>query len=59
MYRIQKYWLKGDKAGTSEIFVENLPGFPDNVSSNEEGIFGLHYLIQEMTLLKSHLINHF
>ena len=39
MYRIQKYWLKGDKAGTSEIFIENLPGFPDNVSSNEEGIF--------------------
>ena len=39
MYRIQKYWLKGDKAGTSEIFIENLPGFPDNVSSSEEGIF--------------------
>ena len=39
MYRIQKYWLKGDKAGTSEIFIENLPGFPDNVFSNEKGIF--------------------
>ena len=39
MYRIQKYWLKGDKAGTSEIFIENLPGFPDNISSNEKGIF--------------------
>ena len=39
MYRIQKYWLKGDKAGTAEIFIENLPGFPDNVSSNKKGIF--------------------
>jgi len=39
MYRIQKYWLKGEKAGTSEVFIENLPGFPDNVSSNKEGIF--------------------
>ncbi len=39
MYRIQKYWLKGDKAGTSEIFIKNLPGFPDNISSNEEDIF--------------------
>ena len=48
MYRIQKYWLCGDKAGTAEIFIENLPGFPDNVSSNEKGI-GLHYLIQETT----------
>ena len=24
MYRIQKYWLKGEKAGTSEVFIENL-----------------------------------
>ena len=39
MYRIQRYWLKGVKAGTSEIFIENLPGFPDNVSLSEEGIF--------------------
>ena len=39
MYRIQKFWLKGEKAGTSEVFIENLPGFPDNVSSNKEGIF--------------------
>ena len=39
MYRIQKYWLKGEKAGTSEVFIENLPGFPDNVSSNKKGIF--------------------
>ena len=27
MYRIQKYWLKGDKAGTSEIFIENIGSF--------------------------------
>jgi hypothetical protein len=39
MYRIQKYWLKGNKAGSSEIFIDNLPGFPDNISSNEKGIF--------------------
>ncbi|MDC1000410.1 SMP-30/gluconolactonase/LRE family protein [Candidatus Marinimicrobia bacterium] len=39
MYRIQKYWLKGAKAGTSEIIMENLPGFPDNISSNEKGIY--------------------
>ena len=39
MYRIHKYWLKGDKAGTSEIIIDNLPGFPDNISSNGEGIY--------------------
>jgi hypothetical protein len=39
MYRIHKYWLKGDKAGTSQIIIDNLPGFPDNISSNGEGIY--------------------
>ncbi len=39
MYRIQKYWLVGEKAGTSEVIIENLPGFPDNISSNEKGLY--------------------
>jgi sugar lactone lactonase YvrE len=33
-YRITRYWLKGPKAGTREIFVDDLPGFPDNLSFN-------------------------
>lgn len=36
--RLRKYWLKGDKAGTSEI-VAILPGYPDNVRVNEDGDF--------------------
>jgi sugar lactone lactonase YvrE len=40
-YRIVKYWLKGPKAGTHEIFIDNLPGFPDNISSNRKGTFWL------------------
>lgn len=40
-YRIRRYWLKGPKAGTDEIFIDNLPGFPDNVSSNRRGTFWL------------------
>ena len=38
-YRIHKYWLKGDKAGTSEILIDNLPGFPDNVVRGRQGRF--------------------
>jgi sugar lactone lactonase YvrE len=38
-YRIIKYWLKGPKAGQSEVFIENLPGFPDNISYDDEGTF--------------------
>jgi sugar lactone lactonase YvrE len=38
-YRIRRYWLMGDKAGQTDIFIENLPGFPDNLSYNGEDLF--------------------
>jgi sugar lactone lactonase YvrE len=40
-YRITRYWIKGQRAGTSDLFIENLPGFPDGVSSNRHGVFWL------------------
>ena len=40
-YRVVRYWLKGSKAGTHDIFIDNLPGFPDNISSNHKGTFWL------------------
>jgi len=33
-YRILRYWLKGPKAGTHDVFASGLPGFPDNLSFN-------------------------
>lgn len=38
-YRILRYWLKGEKAGTSDIFADNLPGFPDNITFNGKNRF--------------------
>lgn len=38
-YDIIRYWLQGPKAGTHEIFFENLPGIPDGMSSNDDGTF--------------------
>ncbi len=38
-YRIQKVWISGEKTGTSEILMDNLPGIPDGISSNGKGIF--------------------
>jgi sugar lactone lactonase YvrE len=38
-YRITRYWLRGPKAGTYDVFIDNLPGFPDNLSSNRRGVF--------------------
>ena len=33
-YRITRYWLTGPKAGTRDVFIDNLPGLPDNLSFN-------------------------
>ncbi|MBM3289619.1 MAG: SMP-30/gluconolactonase/LRE family protein, partial [Candidatus Hydrogenedentes bacterium] len=40
-YRVLRYWLTGDKAGTWDVFIDNLPGFPDNIASNGKGTFWL------------------
>lgn len=40
-YRIRRYWLKGEKAGSNDIFIDNLPGFPDGISANRQGVFWL------------------
>uniref|UniRef100_A0A7N0RJP9 Strictosidine synthase n=1 Tax=Kalanchoe fedtschenkoi TaxID=63787 RepID=A0A7N0RJP9_KALFE len=36
--RLRRYWLKGDKAGTSDVFAV-LTGSPDNVRANGKGEF--------------------
>ena len=40
-YRTTRYWLKGPKAGTSDVFIDNLPGFPDGIASDRKGMFWL------------------
>ena len=37
--RIVRYWLKGPKAGTRDLFIAGLPGYNDNLSFNGNGIF--------------------
>lgn len=36
-YRLRRVWLTGPRAGESDVFAENLPGFPDNLSTGEGG----------------------
>lgn len=38
-YRVTRYWLKGDKAGTHDLFIDNLPGLPDNLQGDRAGTF--------------------
>jgi sugar lactone lactonase YvrE len=40
-YRVHRYWLRGAKAGTHELFIDNLPGFPDNIRFNGRDRFWL------------------
>lgn len=36
-YRIRRVWLQGPRKGTSDIFLDGLPGFPDGVSRSPDG----------------------
>jgi sugar lactone lactonase YvrE len=36
-YRIVRYWLQGERAGTRDVFVDGLPGFPDNIRMDVDG----------------------
>jgi sugar lactone lactonase YvrE len=38
-YRVRKVWIAGEKAGQNEMLIENLPGFPDNISTGSNGVF--------------------
>ncbi|KAJ4708761.1 Strictosidine synthase [Melia azedarach] len=38
-FRCLKYWLKGKSKGKTEIFIENLPGGPDNIKLAPDGSF--------------------
>jgi sugar lactone lactonase YvrE len=42
-YRILRYWLKGDKAGQTDAFIDNLPGFPNGISIRENGSYWLGF----------------
>lgn len=40
-YRVLRYWLTGDKKGTTEVFIEHLPGFPAHITWNGSDRFWL------------------
>jgi sugar lactone lactonase YvrE len=37
-YRVTRLWLTGPRAGQTDTLVDNLPGFPDNVSTGSNGL---------------------
>ena len=39
--RVTRYWLTEPKQGESDIFIDNLPGYPDGISSNGKDMYWL------------------
>ncbi len=50
-YRVLRYWLKGPKKGTIDVFLDNLPGFPNGISIREDGSFWLGFTTLRNDLL--------
>ncbi|AMJ87064.1 SMP-30/gluconolactonase/LRE family protein [Alteromonas stellipolaris] len=36
-YRVLRYFIAGPKLGLVEVFIDNLPGFPDNIATAPDG----------------------
>lgn len=50
-YRVHRYWLKGPHAGSHEVWLDNLPGFPDNIRFNGRDRFWLAIPVPRDALL--------
>ena len=50
-YRILKYWLTGERAGTSDVLIDNLPAFPDNLKTGLGGRFWVGLVAPRNALL--------
>jgi len=50
-YRVLRYWLDGAKAGQTEVILDNLPGFPDNMNTGLNGKFWIGLVAPRVKML--------
>ena len=50
-YRILKHWLQGPTAGETEVLIDNLPAFPDNINNGRSGKFWVGLVAPRIDLL--------
>ena len=50
-YRTRRVFVRGPRAGVVEMFIENLPGFPDGISTGADGVYWLALYAPRNTLL--------
>ncbi len=41
--RVHRLWLSGPQAGTREVFLDNLPGYPDNIEAQGDGTYWMAF----------------
>jgi sugar lactone lactonase YvrE len=58
MYRVLKVALSGPNAGTSEVLIDNLPGFPDGLATGTDGVFWVTIVSPRDTLADTVLFPH-
>jgi len=52
-FRVQRVWLAGPREGESETLIDNLPGFPDGISTGADGIFWLALVSPRKPMLEA------
>ncbi|MCO5604012.1 hypothetical protein L7F22_058169 [Adiantum nelumboides] len=51
--RCQRLWLKGSNKGKLEKFIDNLPGYPDNIHKSDRGTFWIGLVSGRSSLLET------
>jgi ribose transport system permease protein len=41
---VHRYWLEGPKAGTMELVIKDMPGYPDNINRASDGTYWMAWL---------------
>ncbi|MFW2387534.1 MAG: SMP-30/gluconolactonase/LRE family protein [Polyangiales bacterium] len=52
-YRTKRVYVRGPNAGKVDVFIDNLPGFPDGISTGADGLFWLAIYAPRNDLLDS------
>jgi sugar lactone lactonase YvrE len=50
-YRVTRLWLTGPKRGTREVFVDDLPGYPDNIHRDARGLYWIGLVVRRNPVL--------
>lgn len=50
-YRVTRYWVAGPRAGTREVFIDDLPGYPDNIHRDATGLYWVGLVIRRIAIV--------